>query len=183
MILTIKTDESHYLHNKTEPVTFPLADSMKRLIRDMKETLKSMDTASGLAANQVGAPYSVFVYRIDSKSEPVVMINPTIIKAADYGNPAFEMCLSYPKEIYAVSRAKRITVRFFDENGDLYILKYRGHEAIIIQHETDHLLGLTIKDRGSKLPKDLADQLLGDPDEGTLQTELDLGEENGDEKE
>ena len=43
------------------------------------------------------------------------MINPSIVKAADYGAPRFEMCLSYPEEVYDISRANVIAVRFYNE--------------------------------------------------------------------
>lgn len=160
-IKNIHTDESTYLHNKTDDISFPLNADIIELITDLKDTLTASDSAAGVAAPQIGAAFSVFVYRTSESMEPFVMINPKIIKAADYGKPQYEMCLSYPGEIYEVQRAKRITVRFFNEQGEHLILKFRGHEAVIIQHETDHLLGLTIKDRGEQVDPDLAARLLG----------------------
>lgn len=160
-IKVIHTDESEYLHKKADEVKFPLTEDIKELITDLKDTLMGSETAAGVAAPQIGASDAVFVYRLRADMEPVVMINPVIIKSADFGKPMYEMCLSYPNEIYEVIRAKRIVVRFFNEQGEHSILKYRGHEAVIIQHETDHLLGLTIKDRGQQVDPDIAAKLLG----------------------
>lgn len=179
-IANILTDESDYLHNRTKDVVFPLSEEIKALIQDLKDTLLDTDTGAGLAAPQIGAPFSIFVYRTNEHPEPVVVINPSIIKAADYGKPEYEMCLSYPYQIYSVERAKRIAVRFYDEEGNHSNLKYRGHEAVIIQHETDHLLGLTIKDRGQLLDKKTTMQLLGIKDVDEEELELDLAEEEED---
>lgn len=159
-ILQIHKDNSNYLHTKCSDVKFPLDQETKELISDMKDTLCNTEYATGLAAPQVGASVNIFVYRTDEHPAPMVMINPVIIKAADYSRGQCEMCLSYPNQIYKVSRAKRIAVRFFDEFGEHYVLKYRGFEAMIIQHETDHLLGLTIKDRGEKLSDELTQKML-----------------------
>ena len=158
--LRIHLDDSPYLHQKTKDVTFPLSQDVKELIGDMKDTLCSTEYATGLAAPQVGSGLNLFVYRTDEHPAPMVMINPTIIKSADFSHGQCEMCLSYPKQIYKVVRAKRITVRFYDEFGEHYVLKYRGFEAMIIQHEVDHLLGLTIKDRGQKVKDEVAKQIL-----------------------
>lgn len=159
-ILKIHKDDSQYLHQRCTDVKFPLTLETHELIRDMKETLLSHKTAVGLAAPQVGANLNIFVYRTDKHPHPIVIINPTIIKAADLNHGQYEMCLSYPNQLFEVVRAKRIVLRFFDEDGEHYVLKYRGFEATVIQHETDHLLGLTIKDRGTKLDQELTRKLL-----------------------
>ena len=158
--LEIYKDSSPYLHTKSTDVKFPLTNDVKTLISDMKDTLCNTEFAAGLAAPQVGKLLNLFVYRTDEHPSPMVMINPVIIKACDYSHGQCEMCLSYPGQVYKVHRAKRIAVRFFDEFGEHYVLKYRGFEAMIIQHEVDHLLGLTIKDRGEKLPEELTRKLL-----------------------
>lgn len=172
-ILKIHTDESEYLHKPAAEVSFPLDKETKQLIADMKETLLARSSAVGLAAPQVGSSLQILVYLYASMKEPMVMINPSIVKAADYGAPQFEMCLSYPEEVYDISRAKRIAVRFYNEDGTHVVLKYRNEEARIIQHESDHLLGITIKDRGRKVPeeelKELVNKFLNE--EGLLDEE------------
>lgn len=159
-ILKIHEDDSPYLHKACKDVEFPLTEDVRELISDMIDTLMSSRTAVGLAAPQVGASLNIFVYRTDTHPKPMVVINPKIIKASDYNHGQYEMCLSYPNQLYEVVRAKRIAIRYFDEEGQHYVLKFRGFEAIILQHETDHLLGLTIKDRGEKLDNELARKIL-----------------------
>lgn len=159
-ILKIHKDDSPYLHRRSTDVQFPLSEDVLELISDMKDTLMASKTAVGLAAPQVGANLRIFVYRTDVHPAPMVIINPDIIKSADMNHGQYEMCLSYPNQVFEVVRAKRIVVRFFDEEGKHYILKYRGFEACVIQHETDHLLGLTIKDRGEMLDPELTKKIL-----------------------
>ena len=174
--LTIHTDESPILHQKSVDVKFPLNQETKQLIEDMKNFLCTTDYATGVAAPQVGKNLNLFVYRTDQHPSPMVMINPVIIKSADFSHGQCEMCLSYPKQIYRVVRAKRISVRFFDEFGEHYVLKYRGFEAMIIQHEIDHLLGITIKDRGQKVNDAVTKQVI----EMMEHPEEELNEEEGD---
>ena len=76
------------------------------------------------------------------------------------------MCLSYPGRIYYVPRYKNITVFFQDETGESYVLKYSGFEARVLQHEIDHLDGLTIDDRGELLDEDSTRELLGEINDG-----------------
>lgn len=159
-ILKIHGDDSQYLHTKCKDVSFPLSDDVRELIHDMKDTLMASNTAVGLAAPQVGSSLRIFVYRTDTHPQPMVVINPDIIKAADLNHGQYEMCLSYPNQLFEVVRAKRIVIRYFDEDGEHYVLKYRGFEAVVLQHETDHLLGLTIKDRGTKLDPELTKKIL-----------------------
>lgn len=172
--LFIRTDEYEILHKKCKDVKFPLDFKTKELIDDMKNYLLTTEYATGLAANQVGSDLNLFVYRTDYHPSPMVMINPIIIKSGDLSHGQCEMCLSYPKQIYKVVRAKRIAVRFFDEMGEHYVLKYRGFEAMIIQHEIDHLLGITIKDRGVKISDKVAKEVLG-----MLDKKEDLTDEEG----
>lgn len=181
-ILKIHKDDSEYLHKKADLVTFPLSDEVNTLISDMKETLNSKKSAVGLAAPQVGASLAIIVCKLANLEEPFVMINPTIIKSADMDHGQFEMCLSYPDEVYDVVRAKRIAVRFYDEFGYHYVLKYRTQDATIIQHEVDHLLGITIKDRGKPVNKQVVDAILGALSGDNKDLDLEEGEGDNNEE-
>ena len=46
-----------------------------------------------------------------------------------------------------VTRAERIVVNYFDENMQQNVLETSGFEAVLIQHETDHLNGMLFIDR------------------------------------
>lgn len=161
MIRNIETGDSHFLYEVSRPVTWPLTDEVKGVIQDLKDTLDATKHATGVAAPQIGSNVNIIIYRTD-KVKPTIMINPRIVKARDMETtPKFEMCLSFPQQIYSVKRYKNISVYFEDESGDSYVLKYRGLEARILQHETDHLIGMNIPQRGDKLDEATTLALLG----------------------
>ena len=55
--------------------------------------------------------------------------------------------MSVPDFTGNVTRAERIVVSCFDENMQQTVLETSGFEAILIQHETDHLNGMLFIDR------------------------------------
>lgn len=126
--------------------------SYKELILDMKEAMKEY-FGVGLAANQVGQDLSIFV--IDPKlaeemEVPDVYLNPEITEYSKDEDEMEEGCLSIPEYFIPIKRAKKIKIKFIDENGDKRKIKARGFLARVLQHETDHLNGLTIKNRAIK---------------------------------
>ena len=160
-VRSIELFESEVLHKPTRKVEFPLTEETKQVIVDLYDTLEARKTATGLAAPQIGVDLSMFVYKIGNYIKPTIMINPSIVKARDIESTGdLEMCLSFPERIYVVPRYKKISVYFQDETGESYVLKYRNFEARVIQHEIDHLSGLTIEDKGYMLDEDVTNQLL-----------------------
>lgn len=160
--IVIHTDGSEYLSKPCRKVTFPLKDEEKLVIQNLKDTLKFNKRATGVAAPQIGSSISALIYKCANQTPDTIMINPEIIKARDLEKHGkLEMCLSFPERIFSVQRYKNITVRFQDEYGEFYILKYRDLEARIIQHEIDHLYGITIADRGKELDEETTQKLLG----------------------
>ncbi|MDP3697087.1 MAG: peptide deformylase [Candidatus Taylorbacteria bacterium] len=123
--------------------------SLKELILDMKNTMKEKQGV-GLAANQIGKDLAIFV--IDEKlaqenKAPDVYINPEITEYSKDQDEMEEGCLSIPEYYVQIKRAKKIKIKFIDESGEKKKLKARGFLARVLQHETDHLNGLTIKNR------------------------------------
>lgn len=104
----------------------------------------------GLAANQVGLPYRLFV--INPSADPAekeleqVFINPQIIKR-NGSEDAEEGCLSLPEIYGPVTRAERITVEAFDLSGENFAYELGGIHARVVQHESDHLDGVMFTDR------------------------------------
>ncbi|MBF0778384.1 peptide deformylase [Streptococcus cuniculi] len=79
-----------------------------------------------------------------------VMYNPKIVshsiqEAAMEGG---EGCLSVDREVpgYVVRHA-RVTVEYFDKNGEKHRIKLKGFNAIVVQHEIDHINGIMFYDR------------------------------------
>lgn len=101
--------------------------------------------AVGLAANQVGVNARVIV--VDYAGFKGGMINPVITKFRGGTCRAQEGCLSFKKKFTHPLRHKIIVVEYLDIDGNKQRGKYRGLMARIIQHEVDHLDGITMFDR------------------------------------
>lgn len=136
---------------KTRPVSLDEIKngSLNELILNMKKEMKEHNGV-GLAANQIGQNSSIFI--IDEKlaseySLPDVFINPEITEYSRKMDEIEEGCLSIPKYYTNIKRAKKIKIKAYDESGKKVKFKVRGFAARVLQHETDHLNGLTIKDR------------------------------------
>lgn len=124
----------------------------KDLILDMRKSMAE-NSGVGLAANQVGKDLSIFV--IDKKlaeenNIPDAFINPEITEYSKDDDESEEGCLSIPDFWVPIKRSKKIKIKAVDENGNKIKFKARGFLARVLQHETDHLNGLTIRDRAVK---------------------------------
>ncbi len=106
----------------------------------------------GLAANQVGINASVAVLNV---REPIILINPVITKQWDEID-YYEGCLSYPEKGVHTKRYKNIIIQTAQEESGWYFSGVetgkddegeRLLEAVCVQHEIDHLNGMTIHDR------------------------------------
>ncbi len=107
----------------------------------------------GLAANQVGSDLNLFVmdhtYSQGIPQTPMVCINPVIVTQFDYLMVS-EGCLSIPGLQTTVRRAKNLLLRYQDMSGRTHDEACTGIKAHIVQHECDHLNGLTYLDRIGK---------------------------------
>ena len=104
----------------------------------------------GLAANQVGLPYRLFVINpagdIDEKDQEFVFINPQITRR-NGSETDEEGCLSLPEVFGPVTRATKIVVDAFDLNGQQFELELEDLPARVVQHEYDHVEGIMFTDR------------------------------------
>ncbi len=112
---------------------------VSELIADLRETCKESN-GLGLAAPQIGVPQAVIV-ALDR-----AFINP-VVEPIGVPVPMLEGCLSFPGAYERVSRYPSITVMYQDVNGDSHTELLTGELAHVVQHETDHILGVTIPDR------------------------------------
>lgn len=99
----------------------------------------------GLAANQVGRNIRVFV------AFDEIFINPVITwKTKAPLNLCYEGCYSLEdnKYDYPVKRISSIKLRWEDLNGRVHEERFNGYKAQVIQHELDHLNGVTCVDHG-----------------------------------
>ncbi|ANT60417.1 N-formylmethionyl-tRNA deformylase [Salipiger sp. CCB-MM3] len=119
------------------------------LVTDMFETMYDAP-GRGLAGPQVGAMVRVFVMDAgwkDGEMNPLACINPRILWASDETVTGGEGCLSIPGVTAQVTRAARIRLGFTDLTGAAQEVELSGPEAIVAQHEYDHLDGLVHFDR------------------------------------
>lgn len=125
------------------------------LISDMRVAMVE-NNGVGLAANQASKDLSIFV--IDKKlaeenNVPDAFINPEITEYSKESDEIEEGCLSIPGYWTPIKRSKKIKIKAIDENGNKIKLKARGFLARVLQHETDHLNGITIKNRSAEISK------------------------------
>ncbi|WP_136440025.1 peptide deformylase [Pacificoceanicola onchidii] len=129
----------------------PVSDieALKADIRDLFETMYAAP-GRGLAGPQIGLMSRVFVMDAgwkDGTKTPLACINPEITERSDEKITGPEGCLSMPGVTADVVRHARITLAFSDLIGARQSMEMTGAEAIIAQHELDHLDGVMHFDR------------------------------------
>lgn len=140
--LYIVPNDRPVLHSLSNRVDVTTLDT--NLISKMFQIMRS-NHGIGLAAPQLGVSLNLFVMEYASICE--VFINPVIIKTpGKMVNSIDEGCLSYPGLKKTVQRHKRVIVEYENECGEQKRLDVRGLAAFCIQHEIDHLFGITIGD-------------------------------------
>jgi peptide deformylase len=146
MILPLVPKDHSLLTTKLEPFDFsnPPTDPIQ-LAKDLTETMLHHN-GIGLAANQVGLPYRVFVI----KANPVLAcFNPKIVSTTGEEIDLEEGCLTFPNYFVKVRRPKMIRVRYTYPNGNTVTEIYDGMTARIFQHEFDHLNGVLFMSRAT----------------------------------
>ncbi len=129
---------------------------VKKLIQDMTETMYQAN-GIGLAACQVGDSRRVIVIDVspvDPEKEFMAMINPEVL--SEEGEIEHEEgCLSVPDCLEKVKRKEKVLIRGLSPSGKEIEVSADGILAIAIQHEIDHLNGMLILDRISRLKREL----------------------------
>ena len=164
-VINCYKDNNPVINKKLRKVSvdegFKIAEELFRILNERQDGI-------GLAANQVGIDASVAVVNV---REPLILINPVIKEQWDEIEYC-EGCLSYPKQGVKTKRYKNIIIKteqeesgwYFSgalnpsdgkgswekEQSDKHEQDERLLEAICVQHEIDHLNGITIHDRENK---------------------------------
>lgn len=137
------------LLTKCKPV-----DKVDETINDIMDCmLETMLTIGGvgLAAPQIGVQKRIIVAKPE-EDELIVMANPEIIESNGEAIES-EGCLSLPGANIKVKRASSIKVKGLDRSGKEIHLNLNGLHAAIIQHEIDHLDGITLLQRANYIQK------------------------------
>jgi peptide deformylase len=149
-------------------------DDLRKFMDDMLKTMYA-DKGVGLAAVQVGVLKRILVmdtqYTTDEcdgdhhhghhhhheiyDPKPMFLINPEIINHSKEQSTYYEGCLSFPEMRANISRSKKVEVKYLDYDGKEQTLEAKGLLATCVQHEIDHLNGVTFIDHLSKLKREM----------------------------
>jgi peptide deformylase len=163
-VINCLKENNPVINKKLKEVTL---EEGNKIATELFKILTERKDGIGLAANQVGIDAAVAVVNV---REPIILINPEIIEQWDEV-PYYEGCLSFKGKGINTKRYKNIVITTEQEEGELYFSgathidtenaeglwetkklieedsELRLLEAICVQHEIDHLNGMTIMDR------------------------------------
>lgn len=135
-----------------------------KLANDMLDTMYN-ENGVGLSAVQVGVLKRLITVDVTQerdddgnlikKGEQFVMVNPEIVSSSQEKKDYEEGCLSFPGERVKITRPALITVKYLNLKGETNEIECSGLFAICVQHEIDHLNGITIDKYLSHLRKEL----------------------------
>lgn len=150
-ILTIESEEDlKVLSEISQPIES--VESEQELIATLKAHFDVENTSLGIAAPQIGVNKMIFaMVNPRNKQEVTVCINPEIVKIYDNKIGYFsESCLSIPETNSLTRRYKMLKVSYINENGQRVKKMLRDLEAVVFQHELDHLFGILMTDKDLK---------------------------------
>ena len=137
------------LEIKCSPVSVKEGEEIGvRLLHELRES----ENGIGLAANQIGIQKRVCVVNV---KEPLVLINPRIVEKSKEQFIFPEGCLSFPDSKIKTQRHQDIVVEADNYKGQLSFSANSkdindAFECVCVQHEIDHLDGITMFDREFK---------------------------------
>lgn len=153
--LKVRVYDDPCLRAKSDPVK-EIGPGERMLIRAMLEAMHEQK-GIGLAAPQVGVNRQIFV--ADIGEGPIAVINPQIVKSS--GAVVMEEgCLSLPGIHVNVKRARKILVKYVNEQGQKIEREFTELLARVFQHESDHLRGKLIIDYVDRKEKEILKPLL-----------------------
>lgn len=144
-VLNIRTVPDPILKRKSKRVS-AIDRSIKKLVKDMSETLHAEDGRVGLAAPQIGVSLRVTVISMPDDEKDIVLINPEVVRRKGQ-RLVNEGCLSIPGYMGQLYRAEVVTAKGLDITGKEVRIKGEGLLAQALEHEIDHLNGILYVDR------------------------------------
>lgn len=145
--------DSKFIHQKSEKFNFqsPPFDSIE-FAHTLAEAMLE-NNGIGLAAPQIEIPYQIIAIRANPI---IVMYNPRIIDTSTEEIVLEEGCCSYPGIYANIGRPRRIKVRYTEPNGNTITKTFEDLSARVIQHEIDHLNGVTMIEKMDRFHKEKA---------------------------
>jgi peptide deformylase len=137
------------LLQRAKPVERFDTPELHELLRDMDDTMRAKSGA-GIAAPQIGVSLQVVMFGVganprypDAEQVPyTVLVNPVLEPIGEEMEEGWEGCLSVPGMRGLVPRHRQIRYRGMDPYGKPIDRTVSGFHARVVQHETDHLLGI-----------------------------------------
>jgi peptide deformylase len=155
MIDIEKCQLTHYpadvLAKSASPVE-KIDDNIRQLIVKMTDVMLK-NKGVGLAAPQIGVPLRLFIISLDGNRESVkVYVNPAVTPIGELDSVE-EGCLSVPNVFTKIKRYKKCKVIATDLDGKQFTEEAEGLFARALQHESDHINGVTIVSRMGQAAK------------------------------
>jgi len=175
-IINCRQDDNPVINKKLREVS---VEEGLAIAEELFQILNKRGDGIGLAANQVGIDAQVAVVNV---VEPLVLINPKYIKK-EFEIMYGEGCLSYPNQAIRTKRYRDVIIQTAQSESGWYFSgaeipadESRGSwevdrkkkdsdlrllESVCVQHEIDHLNGITIHDREIKLEPTKVEKKIG----------------------
>jgi peptide deformylase len=122
-------------------------DNTRKLVEKMTDIMLK-NKGIGLAAPQAGVALRLFIISLNGTREAVkVYVNPTVTPTTNEFDAIEEGCLSVPGVYTKIRRYRKCKVTATDLDGNEFTEEAEGLYARCLQHENDHIEGMTIADR------------------------------------
>lgn len=124
---------------------------VREIVSKIKRTMRKNNLTS-LSAPAVG--YNKRIFCVDySDNEIKTYINP-VVSLREGIHLSREVCSSIPDKEYIIPRNNVINIYYQRPNGEVKIQEFKGLASNVLQHEIDHLEGITLDDMGLEIDKD-----------------------------
>ncbi len=136
-------------------------DAVRAAAQDLLDTMDACPPRTvGIAAPQIGEMVRIAI--VDTSRNPkypgghglLVLVNPRVV-AYDSEQLFREGCLSLPDYTANIKRRQSVTVKALNLEGEEVTVDAEGFEAVVLQHEIDHLDGVLFLDRVANVKTDL----------------------------
>ncbi len=134
---------------------------IQNIIKEMSRTLATQDDGIALAAPQIGESLQIFIISdslmahadpdYERTGKDLVFINPEITKRSKDTSLLEEGCLSVRWFYGMVKRHNKVSLKAYNEKGEMITRGASGLLAQIFQHETDHLNGILFTDKADEI--------------------------------
>ncbi|MCX5781564.1 MAG: peptide deformylase [Elusimicrobia bacterium] len=158
-VIKVLTIPDPILNKKSKKIE-NIDEVVRKIASDMLQTMHFHKNCIGLAAPQIGQNLRMVVINLALYPKPhpnhgeLVLINP-LLKVSEQKKIGREGCLSVPDLTANVLRSIRVEIEALNLDGNFIKFETEGFEAVVIQHEADHLDGILFLDRVASLKTDV----------------------------